>query len=135
MEEQGTHKPLVVGSNPTLATEPLYMAVNVNATPIYAAFDTLSGACFMLTQTHRQGTQLNSARDDYLFTWLEAFLIDRKAQGLSAGTLHFYRVKLKKFSQYCEAQAVNHLHQITPLFIREYLLWLDRNICGSQFRI
>lgn len=79
----------------------------------------------MLTQTHRQGTQLNSARDDYLFTWLEAFLIDRKAQGLSAGTLHFYRVKLKKFSQYCEAQAVNHLHQITPLFIREYLLWLE----------
>jgi hypothetical protein len=27
--EQGTHKPLVVGSNPTLATQTVYMAVYI----------------------------------------------------------------------------------------------------------
>ena len=75
----------------------------------------------------RQGTLVNSAVDEYLLTWLEAFLIGRKAMGVSDGTLYFYRKKLGKFSQYCEAQAVTQIPQITPLFIREYLLWLEDN--------
>lgn len=79
----------------------------------------------MLKTSERQGTLVNSAHDEYLFTWLEAFLIARKAQGVSDGTLHFYRVKLKTFSAYCEAQAITQVHQITPLVLREYLLWLE----------
>jgi hypothetical protein len=31
--EQGTHKPLAVGSNPTLATKPLYMVQTTPLTP------------------------------------------------------------------------------------------------------
>ena len=80
----------------------------------------------MLKTVETQGTlQEFSLVDTYLETWLEAFLIARKAKGLADGTLNFYRKKLKKFSAYCEAQAVTQIPQITPLFIREYLLWLE----------
>jgi len=74
-----------------------------------------------------QGTLSEIKFDDYLGTWFEAFLVDRKAQGFSEGTLHFYRVKLKKFSAYCDSQMVTHVHQITPNYLREYLLWLEHN--------
>jgi integrase/recombinase XerD len=63
--------------------------------------------------------------DDYLLTWAEAFMIDRKARGLSKGTLHFYRTKLKLFLDFCETQVVNQIEQITPTLIRQYILWLD----------
>jgi integrase/recombinase XerD len=66
-----------------------------------------------------------STVDDYLLTWLEAFLIDRKASGVAAGTLRFYRQKIKLFSDYCDAQAVKQIGQISPSFIRQYLLYLE----------
>ena len=53
-------------------------------------------------ETEVQGTITETLVDDYLLTWLEAFLIDRKAQGVSEGTLHFYEVKFKSFTQYCD---------------------------------
>jgi len=39
-----------------------------------------------------------SVVDDYLLTWIEAFLIDRKANGVAAVTLRFYRIKLLMFA-------------------------------------
>jgi hypothetical protein len=42
----------------------------------------------MFNSIETQGTLTNSLVDDFLFTWIEAFLIDRKAQGLAEGTLH-----------------------------------------------
>jgi len=42
-----------------------------------------------------QGILSKTPVNDYLLTWLEAFMIDRKAQGVSDGTLHFYEVKFK----------------------------------------
>jgi len=45
--------------------------------------------------TEEQGTLLKTLVNDYLLTWLEAFMIDRKAQGVSKGTLYFYEVKFK----------------------------------------
>lgn len=72
-----------------------------------------------------QRTLQNSRVDDYLLTWMEAFLIDRKAAGVAEGTLHFYQSKLKRFSDYCEAQAVRQIGQITPSLIRQYLLYLE----------
>jgi len=63
--------------------------------------------------------------DDYLLTWLEAFLIDRKAAGVAAGTLRFYRQKIKLFSDYCDAQVVKQVSQITPTYIRQYLLYIE----------
>jgi len=54
-------------------------------------------------ETDTQGTIVKTLVDDYLLTWLEAFMIDRKAQGVSEGTLHFYTVKFKSFIGYCDS--------------------------------
>jgi integrase/recombinase XerD len=61
-------------------------------------------------------------QDDYLLVWIEAFLIDRKAQNMSRGTLEFYQCKLKNFTDFCESKAVKNIMQITPSLLREYLL-------------
>jgi site-specific recombinase XerD len=68
-----------------------------------------------------------SAVDNYLLTWLEAFLIDRKAAGVATGTLRFYRQKIKLFSDYCDAQAVKQIGQINPSFLRQFLLYLEES--------
>jgi len=79
----------------------------------------------MKESTVEQGTIRIFAQDDYLFTWAEAFLIDRKAQNMSKGTLEFYKKKIKYFNDYCETQAVTQITQITPNLIREFLLDLE----------
>ena len=71
-------------------------------------------------------TQRTNLVDDYLEVWIEAFITDRRAGGLTAGTVRFYIQKLRKFTDYCEAQAVKHVSQITPTLIREYLLFLEK---------
>jgi site-specific recombinase XerD len=79
----------------------------------------------MYLKVETQRTLQVSNVDDYLLTWLEAFLIDRKAAGVATGTLRFYRQKIKLFSDYCDAQAVKRIGQITPSFLRQYLLYLE----------
>ena len=56
---------------------------------------------------------------------MEAFLNDRKAQGLANGTLRFYSQKLKLFFDYCQLQDIDHIHQVTPTVIRQFLLNLE----------
>ena len=73
-----------------------------------------------------QGTILELSQDTHLLTWLEGFLVDRKAQNLSKGTITFYKNKLSLFSQYCEGQAIQHITQITPQILREFLVWLEQ---------
>ena len=79
----------------------------------------------MFNRIETQGTLTKTIIDDYLLTWFEAFLIDRKARGLAEGTLRFYRIKLKLFSNFCETQVVTQIGQITPTFIRQYLLYME----------
>jgi len=79
----------------------------------------------MSFKVETQRTLQVSNVDNYLLTWLEAFLIDRKASGVATGTLRFYRQKIKLFSDYCDAQAVKHVGQINPSFLRQYLLYLE----------
>jgi integrase/recombinase XerD len=69
-----------------------------------------------------QRTIITYLQVDYLLVWIEAFLIDRKAQNMSKGTLGFYRCKLKNFSDFCEGKAVKNILQITTSLLREYLL-------------
>jgi len=73
--------------------------------------------------------------EDGLLSWLNAFLHDRKAQGLAQGTLRFYTQKLRLFLDYCEGHAVGSISQITALFIRQFLLYLetmDHNAGGQH---
>jgi hypothetical protein len=37
-------------------------------------------------------------QDTHLLTWIETFLINRKAQGMVKGTLYFYQKKINLFS-------------------------------------
>ena len=60
-----------------------------------------------LSQKIHKGTISESFVDDYLLSWLDAFLIDKKAQGVSKGTLHFYEVKFKSFIRFCENEHIN----------------------------
>jgi site-specific recombinase XerD len=59
---------------------------------------------YMITQVH-----------DYLLTWIEGFLIDRRARGLTNNTLLYYSRKLKQFNEYAETQAVMSTSHISVL--------------------
>lgn len=50
--------------------------------------------------------------------YLEAFLLDRKAQNLTAGTVRFYNEKLTHFLNYCDLP----IQEITPSILREFFL-------------
>ncbi len=78
---------------------------------------------FLNDQTQR--TNINSAVDDAIISWAEAFLIDRKARGCAKGTMRFYQQKLKEFLDYCQSQVISEISQITPTLIRQYLLYLE----------
>ena len=53
-------------------------------------------------------TQMIIQVNDYLLTWIEGFLIDRKARGLTKNTILYYSRKLKQFNEFAETQN-NHL--------------------------
>src|SRR5215510_15025727 len=63
--------------------------------------------------------------NDYLITWIDGFLIDRKARGLTENTLLFYTRKLRQFHEFSEGQAVTRVSQIDANPIRQFLLWLE----------
>jgi integrase/recombinase XerD len=63
--------------------------------------------------------------DDDLGTWIEAFLIDRKVQNLTPGTLYFYREKFKLFIAFCKGEDIQRISQITANVLRRYLLHLQ----------
>jgi len=68
----------------------------------------------MATTTKNQWSILNNIQDTHLLTWIEVFLIDRKAQGFSPGTLYFYQKKLVLFADFCSSKLITQITQITP---------------------
>jgi integrase/recombinase XerD len=74
---------------------------------------------------HTQGTLYTFSDNAPLESWVEAFLIDRKVQNVSEGTLSFYRKKLKVFIGFCEAQVITNINDITPTTLRQFLLYLE----------
>src|SRR3990170_1095406 len=74
-------------------------------------------------KTQDQGTIVLS-QQDYLPILIDSFLTDRMAQGLSPETISFYKKKLKYFLAYCEGHALTQVSQLTPDFIRRYILEL-----------
>ena len=61
---------------------------------------------FLKTQTPWSNTEF----DDYLLTWLEAFVVDRKARGMAKGTIMFYQKKLGAFNTYITSQVLKLVH-------------------------
>ena len=76
-------------------------------------------------ESKKPNTEMIIQVNDCLVTWIEGFLIDRKARGLTDNTLLFYTRKLKQFNQFAETQAVTRLSQIDANLIRQYLLWME----------
>ena len=72
------------------------------------------------TRTDQWTIELNL----HLESWLEAFLVDRRAQNLASGTLYFYRAKIKVLLAFCDTQAITRIDQLNAVEIRNYLLWL-----------
>jgi len=70
-----------------------------------------------------QGIILNLESD--LETWIEAFLIDRRAQNISSTTMVFYKNKLNYFHKYSLSLGVKTIDQLSPAIIRQYMLWLE----------
>jgi len=70
-------------------------------------------------------TEMIPEINDYLLTWIEGFIIDRKARGLTDNTLLFYTRKLRQFNEFLETQAITRLSQVDSNLIRQYLLWME----------
>ena len=77
------------------------------------------------TETRNQRTlEIDFAQGGYLAIAAESFLTDRKASGLTLQSVEFYAFRLKDFIRYCDGQAVTLVQDITPDFLRRYLLAL-----------
>jgi integrase/recombinase XerD len=63
--------------------------------------------------------------DDYLAVWIDAFITAKRAGGMAKNTVLFYTRKLRQFSDYCDGQQLQRIEQLTPAFLREYLLYLE----------
>jgi site-specific recombinase XerD len=78
----------------------------------------------MLTKTHLDPplSKIVSETVDYL---INAFLLDRRSQGVSRGTLRAYTQELTYFSTYIRFAGVEMMDEITPDVLRRYLIDLS----------
>jgi len=88
---------------------------------------------YKMTAVQRDQNERNIC-DPHLLIWAKAFLKDRKAQGLSSGTIEFYEKKLALFTNFCEANSINNILLITPEFIRNYMQFLEEKGCFCQMK-
>ena len=66
----------------------------------------------------------NSGSND-LTQCMDSFILDRKAQNLSDGTIRFYQTKMKLLSGFLKECEISHITEITPQIIRDYLIYLE----------
>jgi len=58
--------------------------------------------------------------------WIDAFILDRKVQGMAAGTIHFYTMKLKLFTRFLEQFDRSFtMGEISPNMIRAFMVHLE----------
>jgi len=73
------------------------------------------------SKIHEQ-TILEISQADYISATADSFLIDRQARELSRYTLRFYREFLRTFIDYCNANSLRFIQEITADFLRRYFL-------------
>ena len=69
-----------------------------------------------MSKNHEQ-TILEISQGDYIAITAESFLIDRQARELSKKSLKFYRQFLKFFIEYCDANSLKQVREVTPEFL------------------
>ena len=57
--------------------------------------------------------------------WAKEFILDRKVRGLAEGTIRYYKQKLKLFLDWCDAQYIREVTELTPQSLRHYLVYLE----------
>jgi len=65
------------------------------------------------------------ALDYYISRQIELFFLDRRATGLSSGSIRFYAEKLRPFQNYCDSQMVTSITEIDAALLRGYMLLLE----------
>ena len=73
--------------------------------------------------------------EDSIIAWVDAFLHDKKLEGVKDGSIRFYRFKLKLFLDYCTEYNFIRISEITSSFIRQFLFHLeetDHNLSGLR---
>ncbi|HBH13110.1 MAG TPA: hypothetical protein DDX29_08360 [Clostridiales bacterium] len=66
----------------------------------------------------------NSGSND-LTQCMDSFILDRKAQNLSDGTIRFYQTKMKLLLSFLKECEISQITEITPQIIRDYLIYLE----------
>ena len=74
-----------------------------------------------------QWTITTLRQSDRLDAVIDAFLVDRKVQNVTPGTMYFYQKKLLLLQKYCDAQQVKLIAQIDSIFLRLFLLKLSED--------
>lgn len=69
------------------------------------------------TKNHVQ-TILEISQGGYISATTDSFLIDRQARELSKHTLRLYREFLRPFIEYCNANSLGFIREITPDFLQ-----------------
>lgn len=80
--------------------------------------------------THDRQT-LDFTQGGYLALAAESFLTDRRASGLASRTIRNYRLHLRNFTTYCDGQALKFVRELTPDFLRRYLLLAESHNPGG----
>ncbi|HWR67218.1 MAG TPA: tyrosine-type recombinase/integrase [Bellilinea sp.] len=85
-------------------------------------------------QTRAGDYSVKYDQDSDFLIWIEAFLMDRKAQRVATGTIKFYKNQLKRLVEYCDSQAITQITQFDGNALRGFILWLDErgNNPGGQ---
>lgn len=80
----------------------------------------------MANAIREQWTIKKTSEIDNLPGWFDAFLLDRRSQSMSKGTIAFYTAKLKLFDRFIASQGITSINDLTPAIIRAYLVHLSQ---------
>ncbi len=69
-----------------------------------------------------------------LYDGLDIFLLDCEARRLTAGTLQFYRSKLRIFLSWCDEEGVGQMENLTSHHIRRFLVSIQHQGLSSQYQ-
>jgi integrase/recombinase XerD len=78
----------------------------------------------MLIQTDKHTAVTIFEFPDFITDWANEFYKAKIVEGLSERTIIYYKQQIGHFFNYCDAQAIDRISQITPNVIRGYLLWM-----------
>lgn len=59
--------------------------------------------------------------------WCDGFILDRRAQGLSEGTIEFYVKKLSGFIKWCRSLDIIDIDEIDPELLRRFVVHLQED--------